>query len=309
MSANMSSMEVFKHENFGSIRVINQDGNIYFVGKDVADVLGYSNSRKALGDHVKAIHKKMETISTVSGNQSVLIIDEAGLYALIFASKLPEAERFQDWVYSEVLPSIRKHGAYLTQQLIDRTLQDPDYLIQLATQIKQERALRAEAEQKRLEEEQKRLEAEATAEVISEENDLQKEMIEGMSEEVPVAELRQRIVRIMQQRGGGVNIQGAYHALYKEFELKYHMQLTRRMRRDGFTGSQLDYIDKKLNMIPELFDLVCKLFGEEKERLVKSWSKYVGRPSAYRNLTERKQKIQDVINRKKSEDGEELVEA
>ena len=95
------------------------------------------------------------------------------MYSLIFSSKLPEAERFQDWVYSEVLPSIRKHGAYLTQQLIDRTLQDPDYLIQLATQIKQERALRAEAEQKRLEEEQKRLEAEATAEVISEENDLQ----------------------------------------------------------------------------------------------------------------------------------------
>lgn len=286
-------VESFNHQTFGNIRVVKEGDNIYFVGKDIATVLGYSNPRKAIRDHVKDHHKKLANLETSKGTQSLFLVDEAGLYALIFASKLPEAESFQDWVYSEVLPSIRKHGAYLTQQALDRALTDPDYLIELATMVKKERALRAEAEQKRLE-------AEATAQVISEENNLQKDIIEGMSEDVPVAELRQRIVRIMQQRGGGRNIQGAYHTLYKEFELKYHMHLARRMERDQFEGSKMDYIDKHLHKIPQLFDLVCKLFGEEKEKLVNSWSKYVGRPSDSRNLSERQQKIQDIINKKNS---------
>ena len=137
---NTNKIQVFQNEAFGQVRVITKDGEPWFVGKDVAEVLGYSNTKKAINDHVKENHKLGERIVTSGQRREVIIIDEAGFYSLVLRSKLPSAEAFQEWVTSEVLPAIRKHGGYLTPSLTEEALLNPDTIIKLATALKEERA-------------------------------------------------------------------------------------------------------------------------------------------------------------------------
>lgn len=134
----MSNLQVF---NFGEEEVRTQliDGEPWFIGKDVSDLLGYSNSPKALKDHVDEDDKLTERIVMAGQNRDVTIINESGLYSLIIKSKLPNAKKFKRWVTSEVLPTIRKHGAYMTPEKIEEALTDPDTIIQLATNLKKER--------------------------------------------------------------------------------------------------------------------------------------------------------------------------
>lgn len=123
------------------------NNEIYFVGKDVADALGYSDTNKAVAMHVSDEDKKLNDKSSPSfGQRGATLINESGLYSLILSSKLESAKRFKHWVTSEVLPSIRKHGAYMSPEVIERTLSDPDFLIQLATELKKEREARLLAE-------------------------------------------------------------------------------------------------------------------------------------------------------------------
>ena len=135
----MSELKVFQNEEFGAVRTMTINGEPYFVGKDVADILGYSNSRKALIDHVDEEDKNTVTIRDgIPGNPNQVVINESGLYSLILSSKLPTAKRFKRWVTSEVLPSIRKHGVYA----VDEILQDPDILITALQALKAERLCR-----------------------------------------------------------------------------------------------------------------------------------------------------------------------
>ena len=132
----MSELKVFQNEEFGAVRTMTINGEPYFVGKDVADILGYSNSRKALIDHVDEEDKNTVTIRDgIPGNPNQVVINESGLYSLILSSKLPTAKRFKRWVTSEVLPSIRKHGVYA----VDEILKDPDILITALQALKAER--------------------------------------------------------------------------------------------------------------------------------------------------------------------------
>lgn len=112
----MTELQIFNSEEFGDIRTVTIDNEPWFVGKDVAEALGYSNSRKALADHVHEDDKGVTKCDTLGGKQDLTIINESGLYALIFGSKLESAKRFKHWVTSEVLPSIRKTGSYQTAQ-------------------------------------------------------------------------------------------------------------------------------------------------------------------------------------------------
>jgi len=109
-------MQIFTNKEFGQVRVIEQNGEPWFVGKDVAEILGYTNSRKALGDHVDEEDKGVTKCDTPGGTQELTVINESGLYSLIIGSKLPSAKKFKRWVTSEVLPSIRKHGGYIIGQ-------------------------------------------------------------------------------------------------------------------------------------------------------------------------------------------------
>lgn len=109
-------LQVFTNQQFGQIRVVAQDGEPWFVGKDVADVLGYKNPRKAMIDHVDEEDKGVTKCDTLGGKQNTVTINESGLYSLILSSKLPTAKKFKHWVTSDVIPSIRKSGGYIAQQ-------------------------------------------------------------------------------------------------------------------------------------------------------------------------------------------------
>lgn len=124
------------------IRALTIDEAPYFVGKDVAMVLGYSNPRDAIAKHVDDEDRNTVAIRDGKGNPNQTIINESGLYSLILGSKLPDAKRFKRWVTSEVLPAIRKHGAYATDSTIDKILSDPDFGIRLLQDLKTEREAR-----------------------------------------------------------------------------------------------------------------------------------------------------------------------
>lgn len=108
----MEQLKIFENEEFGSIRTVTRDGEVWFVGKDVAEALGFTNSRDAIATHVFDDDKGVEIIDTLGGKQKMTAINESGLYALVFGSRLESAKRFKRWVTSEVLPAIRKTGSY-----------------------------------------------------------------------------------------------------------------------------------------------------------------------------------------------------
>lgn len=138
----MNELQVFKNAEFGSVRTIVIAGEPFFVGKDVADILGYSNPLKALRDHVDDEDKGVNEMDTPGGRQQIILINESGLYSLILRSQLPKARQFKRWVTSEVLPTIRRHGMYA----IDEILENPDLAIAALTQLKEERRKRKELE-------------------------------------------------------------------------------------------------------------------------------------------------------------------
>lgn len=118
------------------VRTVTINNEPYFVGKDVAEVLGYTNPRQALKSHVDEDDKGVSKFDTPGGKQDLVIINESGMYSLVLSSKLPQAKEFKRWVTSEVLPTIRKHGMYATDQLLN----DPDLAIAAFQALKDERA-------------------------------------------------------------------------------------------------------------------------------------------------------------------------
>ena len=147
LDKNMNKIQIFQNEQFGKVRItMNENDEPLFCLADVAKALGYSNPAKAVIDHCKGV-TVLET-PTQSGIQPIKYGKESEVYRLTMKSKLPYAEKFQDWVCDEVLPSIRKHGAYMTQETLEKALTSPDFLIRLATNLKEEKQKRIEAEQK-----------------------------------------------------------------------------------------------------------------------------------------------------------------
>lgn len=138
--------------NDQQVRTVVRDGEPWFVGKDVASILGYRDLNKAIAMHVdeedKLNDKTSSSFGLNLGQRGGWFINESGLYGLIMSSKLPTAKDFKRWVTSEVLPTIRKHGAYMDMDVIEKSLTDPDFLIQLATTLKEEKQRRMEAEAK-----------------------------------------------------------------------------------------------------------------------------------------------------------------
>lgn len=135
----MSKLEIFENSEFGEIRTVEINNEPWFVGKDVAEILGYERPTKAVSDHVDVEDRDVVPIQDSIGRmQNTPIVNESGLYSLILSSKLPNAKAFKRWVTSEVLPAIRKHGLYA----IDDILENPDIAIQALTKLKEERAAR-----------------------------------------------------------------------------------------------------------------------------------------------------------------------
>lgn len=271
-----NGIQVFKNEQFGQVRVaMDESGEPLFCLADVCKALDLSNPSQ-VKNRLKSNGLQLIDLQALYNNEGVktsklqntkaTFINEGNLYKCIFQSRKSDAEKFQDWVCDEVLPSIRKHGVYMTQETVEKAITSPDFLIRLATQLK--------------EEQQKRLEAEERNKKLTEENFRKKEVIEGLLYEIPVADMRQRINQIV-LKDGSSDIRGKWMMLYDEFDRKYHMKVSTRMTNVGYEGTRMDYIDKELHMITELYDLACKLFESSYEQLMESWGKYAKRAKRY----------------------------
>lgn len=135
----MSIIQIFNSPDFGTVRTLDNDGTVLFCGADIAKALGYSNPSKALNDHCKGdLTKRYPITDSLGRTQDAIFIPESDLYRLVFGSKLPTAEKFTDWVTETVLPSIRKHGAYMTPETLQAAILNPDTMIQLCQQLKTE---------------------------------------------------------------------------------------------------------------------------------------------------------------------------
>ena len=142
----MNQMEIFKNPEFGSISIIEEDGKYLFCGLDIAAALGYAKPRNAISTHCRGALKR--GVPTTSGDQTMTFIPEGDVYRLIVHSRLPSAERFEKWVFDEVLPGIRKHGAYITKEKLWEVATSPEAMLKLCSDLLAEReenaALRAE---------------------------------------------------------------------------------------------------------------------------------------------------------------------
>ncbi len=149
-----NNIKIFENNEFGKVRTVILNDEPWFVGKDVAEILGYRNPNEAIQDHVDTEDKfirsqkgsemlklftSLKEMQEKLGRQDNWFISESGVYSLIFGSKLPTAKKFKRWVTSEVLPSIRKHGAYMTEDTIKKVIAEPDFIIQIATELKKEK--------------------------------------------------------------------------------------------------------------------------------------------------------------------------
>lgn len=159
----MNELQIFNNPEFGEIRTVEIEGEPWLVGKDVAVALGYQNPSKALANHVDAEDKLNNETLLSLGQRGGWLINESGLYSLVLSSKLPGAKKFRRWVTSEVLPSIRKHGAYMTPDTLDEMISSPEFGIKLLTALKEEQ------------EKRKALEAQNVA--LEAENEAQKQTI------------------------------------------------------------------------------------------------------------------------------------
>lgn len=254
---------VFKnpvHPEFGNLRTIEIDGEPWFVGKDVAAALGYTNSRDAIATHVFADDKGVESIDTLGGRQKMTIINESGLYALVFGSRLKIAKDFKHWVTSEVLPSIRKNGAYIRNQ----ENMTPAEIV----------ARGLIAAQKIIEEREKEIvhlnnRCGRLTQTIAEKQDV----INAISRNVPAPTKRMMLNRVMRRRSPEL-AQSRWSYLYARFDEIYHKNVKIRMKNYNAEpghrkcSSILDFIDTVLNMLDELYDLAVKLFESDFTQLM-----------------------------------------
>ena len=136
----MNELQVFQNSQFGNLEILTIEGKEWFPAIQVAEILGYTNSYDAITRHTKKRGVvKHEVIDKLGRKQNKKFIDEGNLYRLITRSKLPQADEFEEWVFEDVLPSIRKHGIYATDNVIEQTIQNPDYIINVLTEYKKEK--------------------------------------------------------------------------------------------------------------------------------------------------------------------------
>ena len=145
----MNNLQIFNNDRFGEIRTVEDGGKVLFCGSDVANALGYSNARDAISKHCRCVAKRdIPHPQSPDKTIEMSFITEGDIYRLITHSKLPTAQEFEHWVFDEVLPSIRRNGAYMTDSTLEQALTSPDFLIQLATKLKEEKAKTAELQAK-----------------------------------------------------------------------------------------------------------------------------------------------------------------
>lgn len=249
----MNKIEIFKNPEFGEVRTLTIDNEPWFVGKDVAEALGYAEPRSAVSKKVDDTDRGVAEMETPSGKQNMTIINESGLYALIFGSKLDNAQRFKRWVTSEVLPTIRKTGGYVNNDelFIDTYLPFADEQTKLLFST----TLKTVRNQNQLIESQKK------------EIKHKQEVINGLTDDIDIYTKRDVINRICRRRSG--NYASRYKELYKCFKETFHIDLEKRC--DGYNLKQPKKKDKltvikyaeQFNHIDDLYTCCVKLYEAE----------------------------------------------
>ena len=250
---------MFNHPQFGELRIVEIDGEPWFVGKDVAEALGYSNTSKAIITHVADEDKIIKMLPNSQNGKTVgktYIINESGLYSLILSSKLPSAKEFKHWVTSEVLPSIRKTGGYVNPSQSDLFL---DTYLPFADQ-------------------NTRLLFKTTLDTIQQQNNTiqqqnhtishQEDIIRNLTSDIPLADKRQILNRIV-RFGGSPHTRWPF--LYREFDNKFHMNTKVQLEHYNETHkpklqNRLDYIEH-IGMFNDLAEIACVIFGPDIEKL------------------------------------------
>ena len=264
-----NELEIFKNDEFGQIRTIVIDNEPYFVVRDLITALGYQKSysdvlKQQCDEDDYFICDKTHPLTGVEFNYKSLgqrggyFVNESGMYSLILGSELKTAKKFKKWITSVVLPTIRKTGGYVNNDelFINTYLPFADDTTKslfkgtLETVRKQNEVI---AEQKK---------------TIEHKEDV----IIGLVDEIDLAQKRQVLVRVVKYKTS--NYRERWNELYKQFEMKYHIDLKRRFNTYNENNkpklkNKLDYIDKVLNKIPELYEIACKLYENDVKELVK----------------------------------------
>lgn len=261
-SSSASQCETFNHPEFGNLRCIEIDGEPWFVGKDVAMALGYAKTENAIARHVDKEDKTLTPFQggCSTGIQKMTIINESGLYSLILSSKLESAKRFKRWVTSEVLPCIRKHGGYIVGQ---------------ENMPKEVLLAHAVLESQKIIEENAREIAKLHNEcsLLNDQVEHSQEIIDAFSKNITPSEKRAILNRLMTWHHGAV-AGSRWTVLYREFEAKYHFNLDVRIRNynknpdNKRIKSKLEYVDRVLGMLDQLYELAVKLFHSDAEALI-----------------------------------------
>lgn len=257
----MNNLWTFENKE---VEVFEYKGQILFNPRHVAECLEIKNVNDAIKDFNEK--QKVKLTNSIIGNTDFRklhntgenFLTESGVYKLIFKSRKENAERFQDWVTDEVLPSIRKTGSYNSIELSEK-----DKAV-LSVMNAQDEVSRLNA----LCEFQHAIEAPLIAEITYKED-----VIIGLVEDIDLATKRQRITQIIRHNANG-KYKERYNLLYTEFEKKYHIDLKRRIDNCDIKPkikNKMDYIDRGMNMIPELYEIACKLFENDVNELMEEW--------------------------------------
>ena len=269
----MNELQIFQSEEFGEIRTIEEEGRVLFCASDVAKALGYARPNDAVTAHCRATVKHSTPIS--GKMQEINFIPEGDVYRLITHSKLPSAEKFESWVFDEVLPAIRKTGGYVndTETFVDA------YFAGIPEEMKA--IIRVSLDTIKIKdgiiESQKQTIADKDRVI-----EYKEDVICGLVDDIDLATKRQRIKQIIQYHAGSkAELMQKWNLLYNEFEAKYHVNLSVRFEnnKDAFNPklrNKADLIDRQMNMIPQLYEICCKLFESDAQKLRAEWDSTIG---------------------------------
>lgn len=262
----MNNLMIFEgHE----VEVLEVEGQVLFNAKHVAEILDIKN----VNDNISKMNEKQVVKLTNSAigktdirklnNAGENFLTESGVYKLVFKSHKPNAEAFTDWIADEVLPTIRKTGGYVNNDELFIATYLP--YADESTKLIFAQTLKTVREQNETIKQQK-------AEIMHKED-----VIIGLVEDIDLATKRQRITQIVRYGASG-NYQDRYSLLYTEFERKYHCNLKLRMESCTIKPkikNKMDYIDRQMNMIPQLYEIACKLFENDVEKLKSEWDNII----------------------------------
>lgn len=251
----MNELQIFKNEEFGQVRVSDENGHVWFCLSDICKSLELTNVTEVK----KRLNEKgVSSIETLTngGKQKLLYINESNLYKVIFQSRKEEAEKFQDWVTDDVLPTIRKTGGYVNND--DAFIRTYLPFADDTTKAMFKSTLETVRKQNEL--------------IVKQQEEInhKEDVIIGLVDEVTLAEKRQILNRVVRYKGA--NFQERWRELYRQFEMKYHIDLNKRFEAYNLTHkpkikNKVDYIDKIMNKIPELYEIACKLYESDVKEL------------------------------------------